>query len=81
MAYRIVHRAGPYVVRVKAGRPPLRVLGTFYWIEGPGLPTVAPTTPDEAWRRHPVPIRGGARHVAELADLLAIAYRAGRETV
>ena len=76
MAYRIAHRAGPYTVRVKLGRPPLAHIGTYHWIEGPGMPEAPPTCAHDAWARH--------RHrdgdaIKALADQLATAYRAGRE--
>lgn len=79
--YRIVYVAGPYTVRHKAGERGRRTCGAFYWIEGPGMPDTAPTTPHEASERlgdYGVP-PGGAS-LRRSADALARAYEAGRNS-
>lgn len=80
MAFRVIHRAGPYVVRQKAGPRRAVYVKSIRWIEGPGLPADVPGSRNDAWLRH------GQFHdhvdaIKALADQLAKAYQAGRETV
>lgn len=76
--YRIVYTAGPYTVRHKAGERGRTACGAFTWIEGPGMPDTAPSTPNEAAERlgeYGVTRLGDG--MRRRADMLARAYAAG----